>query len=383
MQNVYAFADEYGNNSFDFDNQGTNFVVGTIIVKQENLDYTLEQVELIRKKYFQTGEIKSSKVGDNSKRRVLILQDLMKLDFTIYAVVVDKKRLYGDGFKYKKSFYKFCCGLVYRELFRTFPNLSITVDEHGSNEFMNSFKRYIEKNHRRDLFQGSELTFTSSQKSVLIQVADFITGTIGRVYDGSKRDDHKEIYLQLLSRNTSSVLEYPIEYTSSNFLKNKEDNGSSFDSDIATLGINLALDFIDKNKGGSKDEVDKINFLRLLLLYQKAYGYNSYFKTHVLLNHLNTQREGLITLHYFRTKIIGKLRDAGVLIASNSSGAKSGYKLPASLNDIHDYIRHGHGQILPMLSRIKICRERVKLATHNKLDILDYDAFKELKEIFE
>jgi hypothetical protein len=45
------------------------------------------------------------------------------------------------------------------------------------------------------------------------------------------------------------------------------------------------------------------------------------------------------------------------------------------------FLEHGNHQILPMLHRIQICREQVKLATNNSLDILDNTAFFKLKDI--
>ena len=102
-----AYADEFGNNSFKFDTQGTHFIIATVIVKPDNiisLELAVDEIRRIHK--FQTGELKSNKVGPDTKRRIRILNDIVKLDFSIYAVVVDKRELEGKGFHYKKSFYK-------------------------------------------------------------------------------------------------------------------------------------------------------------------------------------------------------------------------------------------------------------------------------------
>lgn len=108
QQRVTAFADEFGNNSFDFQTQGSHFIVATIITKTETLDKLKIEIDEIRRKHnFQTGEIKSSGVGPNHGRRKKILLDIAKLDISIYAVIVDKRELSGKGFDYKKSFYKF------------------------------------------------------------------------------------------------------------------------------------------------------------------------------------------------------------------------------------------------------------------------------------
>ena len=123
MKKVIAFADEFGNNSFDFNSQGSHFIIASVIMNQDELGKIQNQLEEIRKRFFQTGEIKSSKVKHNHQRRILILKELQKVNFSVYAVVIDKRKLYGEGFKYKKSFYKYLNGILYKELYRTFPQL--------------------------------------------------------------------------------------------------------------------------------------------------------------------------------------------------------------------------------------------------------------------
>jgi predicted amino acid racemase len=86
-QPITAFADEFGNNSFDFQNQGSHFIVATVITKTDNLDNLKSQVNEIRQKHkFQTGELKSSKVATDHSRRKRILEDIAKLDISIVSV---------------------------------------------------------------------------------------------------------------------------------------------------------------------------------------------------------------------------------------------------------------------------------------------------------
>lgn len=120
-----AYIDEFGNSGLDFDNvqNSTHFIVTAIIVDDDSVEKLNESLDVIRATNFQQGEIKSSKVGNNDDRREKILREICTLDFTIYSIVVDKRMLYSEGFRYKKSFYKFIHSLVDRELFKTFPNL--------------------------------------------------------------------------------------------------------------------------------------------------------------------------------------------------------------------------------------------------------------------
>lgn len=95
MERVFAFTDESGAFGWQLDNANvsTHFIIGAVIVRESVLDEVRMQVEEIRRKHFQTGEMKSSSVGKNHSRRKRILADLQKIDFSIFAVVIDKTQL--------------------------------------------------------------------------------------------------------------------------------------------------------------------------------------------------------------------------------------------------------------------------------------------------
>lgn len=149
MDRVYAFTDEYGAFGWEIDNPNvsTHFIITAIIVKEKNVENYRQKVEQIRKKYFQTGEIKSSKVGKNHERRKRILADLSALPFSIFSVCIDKKEclenMNSKGLQYKKVFYKFMNNIVHKELRRAYKKVTIIADEIGSNEYMQSFCQYV------------------------------------------------------------------------------------------------------------------------------------------------------------------------------------------------------------------------------------------------
>jgi hypothetical protein len=379
MKNIIAFADEYGNNSFEFATQGTHFIVASVILKKEKLAETEQYLESVRKKHFQTGEIKSRKVGDQHHRRLKILQDLVQADFSVYAVVVNKRKLVGEGFKYKPSFYKFLNGLVYKELFKTFPELDLVVDEHGENDFMRQFKRYVQRFHQPNLFSGSDFQFSGSAESIMIQLADFIAGTLGRCFDETKISPESQQFLQILEPKITSLNFFP--YDQQHLLQSGQEPETGFHEDIAQIGVNSAIHFIDTKKVITQDDADQVNCVKLMLLYFNTYGTKKYIPTRQLIQHLQVGREELLTEHNFRTKVIGKIRDAGVLVVSSSAGEHKGYKLPASLADLHKFVSHGNSVIMPMLHRIAVFRDKIKLATLNDIDILDTDEFRGLKEL--
>ncbi|MCG8573160.1 MAG: DUF3800 domain-containing protein [Spirochaetes bacterium] len=382
MEDVIAFADEFGNNSFEFDKQGTHFIVASIICKVNAKNNLEVKIEELRKKYFQTGEMKSSKVGPNFKRRKKILSEIIKNDFQIYAVIVDKTKLFGEGFKYKKSFYKYLNGLLYHELFRTFPNLNLSVDEHGSNSFMRSFKKYVEKNHIRDLFNDSEIIFISSPDNVLIQLADFIAGTLGYIFDESKKTEESSELREILESKITKLDIFPsipINYRYEPLSKDLD-----YNEEISNLSITRALDFIDRKKNDSKTEIiHQVNCVKYLLLALGIFKHNNFISTKEIIGHLKINSHEEISEYYFRSSVIARIRDEGVILTSCSAGKKTGYKLPSSIEDLNRYVNHTNNIVLPMLKRVKSIRNNIKLGTHNKIDILNRKEFEKLKKVID
>lgn len=375
MKRVIAFADEFGNNSFDFENQGSHFIIASVIMNQDELSEIKEQLESIRKKYFQTGEIKSSKVKYNHKRRILILNELKSINFSVYAVVIDKRKLFGEGFKFKQSFYKFLNGILYKELYRTFPQLELKVDEHGGNDFMRSFKKYVEKNHIRNLFTGSEFNIKKSHNDLGVQLADFMAGTLGYIFDENKKSDKSSEFAEILSDKLISINQFPKEYKSEEF--NEKETFNEYDDTIATLGLNRVFDYIDKTTGNSQDNLDRLNFAKLLLLYHQSNHPKKYTTSAEFIKHLNVNRQKDLSKEQFSSKIIGHLRDNGLLIASS----RDGYKIPTSAHDMKKFIKHGKSIVFPILRRIEECRNAILLATTNEYDILNEKEFEKLKEL--
>jgi len=375
-----AYIDEFGNSGLDFDNiqNSTHFIVTAIIVDDDSVEKLNESLDIIRATNFQQGEIKSSKVGNNDDRREKILREICTLDFTIYSIVVDKRMLYSEGFRYKKSFYKFIHSLVDRELFKTFPNLEIIADEHGSNNFMTEFINYIRNNHIPDLFNQSSFRFTNSKELSLVQIADFISGTLARCYDATKLSESKDLFLEIIKAKIINIKLWPENYKPYTY---EPADFEKFTPVISELGINLADQYIiDKSSSKEPMILDQITCLQYLLFYFKNINPTYYVPTFELINRVTKVRmSNTISIHYFRSKIIGPLRDNGLIITSCSKG----YKLPSCESDLYDFLNHSNSIISPMIYRIDKAHKAVLLATQKRIDILEKDEYSNLRKLIE
>jgi hypothetical protein len=378
MSRISAFIDESGNNSFEFDSQGDLFIVSAIICTEENIEPIEQEIELVRKKYnFQLSEIKSSKIADSHTRRLNILREFNHSNFTVVNLLVDKKKLFSQGFRYKKSFYKYLNGILYQNLFSLFPRLSMTVDELGSNPFMLEFKKYVEKHHIVDLFGGSDFNMMNSKGNKLIQLADLYAGSMNYALSENKKGAHSNELITVLSKKTSQIIKFPKEYvkTSLDDLI-QEDN---YDSNISEVAIYKIRQFLDTSDESNKFHSIQKQFLNILLLNYEAGFQKKYTSTKEILNHINYASESSISMEVFRNKVVAKLRDKGIIISSN----RAGYKIPNSLSDVQSFVRLNKNLILPMIERIKIAREVVKTATINNVDILENDANKRLRKMID
>ena len=372
-----AFFDEFGTNSFDFEkpNISTHFIISCVLVNKKSLKETANKLEIIRKSHFQTGEIKSSGVGDNDKRRLRILNEIAQIDFQVLGLVVDKEKLIGEGFGYKPSFYKFLNKLVYNDLRKIFLNVDIIMDETGSEKFMSGFIQYLRKEDPPDLFTPyNEIKFENSKQNIFIQLADFIAGTLARAHDRKKRSEYGPNFLQVLRKRIDYVKFFPSSFDRFTVEYNFQD--TRIEQQIADLSLRLASNFIDINDGSSDAIIQlQLKTMRLLRLHRQTITHARYLSTKEILEHLNYDRLETVKQQFFRRNVIAKLRDKEILIASS----KTGYKLPISKADLYDYINHDNTVILPMISRLRKCVELIKLGTN--IDLLEKEEYKELNKL--
>ena len=372
---LVAFIDECGDSGLNFDNVKTSshFVITAIIFEQESLNEARNKLSQIRKDYFQGSEIKSSSVKrKQTERRCKILKKLMEIDFTVFALVIDKQALRSKGFQYHKSFFKFCNKLVYDELYSSFPNLDIVVDAHGSGAFIKSFKDYVEsKFHTPDLFNSSSFAVSDSVDNDLIQIADFIGGTIAKGYDRVVRSEDYPLFHDILRDRISRIKEWPQNYGTYSYDFN---NYSEFDSVIADYGVRAAEKYLMAVQfSRDPEEIDRQTVLRYLLFNFKHIGPDRYIGT----SELRALLKHPISLQKFRSKIIARLRDNEVLVVSSEKG----YKLPMNKKDMLRFVKHSSNLINPLVERVMKARNKILLITVGAVDILNCESDTNLRKL--
>lgn len=377
MTNYLAYLDESGGHGFDFSTGGTSthFVICAILVNADINEEIKRSFEQIKNQYFPISELKSSKIGKNDNLRLKIINDLKPLDFRYYILAVDKRQILPNtGLQYKEVFYKFLYGIIYNNLFRTIRNISVIADQMISDDFLEGFKIYIQKNHTVDLFNQNAFDFKNSNDAILLQLADFIGGTLNRYYSGKSSLNITEF----LSEKQITEIIWPEKYKP--YTVDESEIIDEFKDVISDLAI-LRIDaYLGKNENSSDPIIKKrvffLNYLKAIFQYNNK---TKFIYTVEIINHLEKLTGDKIKEQYFRQQIVGPLRTEGVLISSNTNG----YKIPSSQADIYSFFNLSSRIIHPMLKRLKVSQEALMQATNGRLNILENPEYSFLKKLLE
>ncbi|MGK5037787.1 DUF3800 domain-containing protein [Janthinobacterium sp. LB3P118] len=376
MSDYVAFVDESGNHDLATEKVGASnyFIVLAVIISAEQRSELEASIEKIRIKHFNSSEIKSSKLSD--RKRIKIINEISSLNFKFYAVCVDKSRIIKDsGLRHKKSFIKFINGLLYSQIFNSISNITIYADGHGDSYFIESFRKYISNNHIPDLFFDSKIEIVDSRDQILVQLADFLVGTTAKLYEEKVSGQARDCFLSLIQNKRIRIDEWPPKFEA-DLTINK--SSSAVDLKISNISLQRASGFL-RNNFNSTDREIKIQYATLsYLLFQTRFPFEKIFtSTNEILDHLKYQGFHDITKQYLRSNVIAKLRDHDVVIASSTKG----YKIPASYADLIGFADLVDGLAIPLLSRLKKADEIFDLGSIGEIKFLSEQRFQNLQAI--
>jgi len=369
----YVYVDESGDENLQLTlpNISSFYVVCALIVDPSDLPSVSDRFEAVRKRYFKGREMKSSGI-DSPAFRLHILQDLLGARFSLHVLIGNKALLTSPGMRYPKSFIKYLHGFLYKQLVKDHPGVRILADKLKNPPFMKEMRAYLERNNLLSLFEMNSFAFVDSESDVCVQAADFIGGSIRASFERNPQTALTDPVIEKLRWHITQILTFPESY-SRYIAKIPELN--EYDYAIESRAVLEAESFLRKNS--ESDQLDHVLQVAVVrkLVNALTWRDDTWVSTESLMDHLNSIVHEPISEQAFRG-VIGKLRDAGLLIASRTSG---GYKLPTSLADITEFLNRQNSQLAPMIQRVRIARDTVRRATDNAVDILGAPEFQNLK----
>lgn len=381
MERLHVFVDEFGDPHLDISKPGVSatYIVAALCVRDRALQKVQADAESIRKRLFQSGEMKSSLIGDRDGRRLHVLRELGKLDTFVVAFCARKSEIDTDtGLAFKKSFIKFFASSLYDRITRCGDDLQIIMDEHGNEHFQAELKSYLEKKHGHDLFSSARFQFDDSRRSVLLQMADVYAGSLARIHDEKKVSDRvNELSSEL--RNKVSITLWPQGREES--VLPVEECCDEDDERIRRYCVKRAEAYLERagRTQDDRDEMARVIFLDALLAHHTIGSEGDFLSTSLLKREISARIGEPISDHKFRSAVVAKLRDADVVISSCSKG----YRLPSTAKDVRDFAAFSNSLVPPMVQRLDRARKGIREATLGRVDILGSAELNQLRDIVE
>jgi len=134
--------------------------------------------------------------SDNSKRvRQAFLNAINPYNFSVITVAINKdpKKLFGEGFNVKSSFYKYACQMVLTNALPYLDKATLIIDKSGNSTFQGELRKYL-RNKLNDK-KGEKIKNFKAQHSHhnnLLQLVDYCVGVSNRKIQDKK--DWQEYY---------------------------------------------------------------------------------------------------------------------------------------------------------------------------------------------
>jgi len=371
-----AYIDEAGNKDIDVPKGGasTFYVLGCLLIDADGAAAMEDAVEKVAKACFSGGRLKSSSIADNDDRRLRVLQAIAAVPGQFYALAIDKRRLdRNSGLRFPRSFYKWVLSNAGGELLRSFDDLDLVVDDHGSEEFREGVRDYMRRRYSGELFARSRVTFTPSGKSRGVQVADVVAGT---VLKSLERVDPR--LLDPIGEKLIFTGAWPRGAFPYHLDRDVPDAEKRPDRRIVDLVLRRARVFIEAHASRKDDEARAQVLVVQHLLDRYLAEPASYVQGAAIRRLVRMQVLGVADKsRSFMTRVIAPTRDAGVPIA----GSPKGYKLPTCMAEVLGHFDQTCNKVRPMISRMHRFRDDVRLATGGEVDLYRRPEFEFLQRL--
>ena len=315
--------------------------------------------------------MKSSGIGKNSQRRSKVLRSLSNLDIHVLTFCVPKTRVSAEsGLRFAEVFLKYTakqlCLLLPRQ-----QDIRVIFDSKGRPKFREAFEKYLSAAFPKDdLFRGMAFGSEDSKKCTPLQLADIYAGSVGKLYEKPESAEYTEITRLLAEKAT--IWEWPTNRDWGRIAVTED--ASEFDAIVRREAFRGAWSFLENGKENTdEDEGLRCVLLRWLVAHSQE-GVEEFMLSDEILRRIR-QLGSELDAQGLRNRVIGPLRDAGILISSSSKG----YRLPMAVKDIRRYVDLCNSQIPPALARVKRARDVIRVATTGRLDILDGEDLQALR----
>jgi hypothetical protein len=189
---MLVFVDESGDPGLKIEKGSSRFFTIALVIFEDR-DEALacdQRIKLLKRElgWEESSEFHFKRNSDKVRRA--FLRAVAPYNFFYYGIVINKdpEKLWGEGFRDKKSFYKYACSLVFQNAKDKLENSIIVIDKSGSLDFRRQLAKYLRRKMNEE---GKKLIkkvkMQRSKGNNLLQLADYVAGVINRAVQEHKK----------------------------------------------------------------------------------------------------------------------------------------------------------------------------------------------------
>jgi hypothetical protein len=227
------------------------------------------------------------------------------------------------------------------------------------------------------MFYRSKFELVNSKSEILIQLSDFIAGTLSKIYEKKTSGELNEAYIKFIEDKALSIDEWPTKYQA--YLV-KDNTPEEFSELIYQFTLGKAEAFIENNENNHDEDTRlQVATLRHLVFHSRMINKDEYVPTAKLISFLDDSGFGDVTSYIVRSKIIAPLRDLDVIVTSSNRG----YKIPCDFSDMEEFVERVNSIVTPLLGRLGKARKSLNMVSKGEVDILKGPNFPHLVSFIE
>ena len=208
---MLVFIDESGDAGMQGKKGSSEYFIVTAVVFEdlEDANDCDLRIDELRAQCFRAGRGEFHFNSCCREIRERFLTETGKCEYVYLSFAFNKSKLYGEGFQYKNSFYKYAVNLLFENV-KPYLNSAIVVfDSCGNREFRQELKKYLTR--RVGSVKGGNLVkkikTDDSCRNNLLQLADMVCGAMARFLRRDKAD--RISYRRIISHREVSFRVWP------------------------------------------------------------------------------------------------------------------------------------------------------------------------------
>lgn len=205
---MLCFVDESGDTGLKVGQGSSMYFTVALILFPDNDDATAcdQRITLLRRELAIPPDFEFHFSETPKRIKEAFFKAVVPYNFFYLAITINKGALYGEGFRFKNSFYKYTCNLVFENAKSHLDNAVVVFDGSGSRQF----KRQLETYLKRKINEGNsarikKVKVQDSASNNLIQLADMVCGAVSQSLKHSKKGSfeyrkiisHREVFCQV------------------------------------------------------------------------------------------------------------------------------------------------------------------------------------------